>query len=91
MEQYKQSKRRSNQNSRVKDKCANPYSEILLLRAEEDIRSITAAIIALLHLGVGDQIRHLLIYINLLGRDRTICVSEECAIELLFPGEDRVD
>ena len=77
MEQYKQSKRRSNQNSRVKDKRANLYPQILFLRAEEDVGPITAAIIALLHLGVGDQIRHLVIYINLLGRDRTICVSEE--------------
>ena len=43
---------RSNQNSRVEDKRANFNAEIVFLRAEENVRPIAAAIIALLHLGV---------------------------------------
>ena len=81
MEEAEQSKCRHNQNRRVESEHAGLNPEITLLCAEEDIRPIAAAVIALLHLGVRDQIGYLLVYIDLLGCNRATRILEKGAIE----------
>src|SRR5207249_11243912 len=81
MEQGEQSKCRHNQNGRVESKHADFDPEVLFLCAKEDIRPIAAAVIALLHLGVRDQIGDLLVYIDLLGCNRASRILEKGAVE----------
>src|SRR5207244_8735153 len=81
MEQCEQSKCRPNQNGRVESKHADLNPEITFLCAEEDIRPIAAAVIALLHFGVRDQIGDLLVYIDLLGCNRASRILEKGAVE----------
>src|SRR5204862_7678911 len=86
MQQHEQSKHRCNQHYRVKGKHAKTDSEVTLLQTEEHVRLFAAAIIVLFHLGFRDQVRHLLVDVDLFGCDRAFRLLVERGIELLFSG-----
>src|ERR1700704_4291637 len=91
MQKCEQGNARSNQNHRVPDEDVHFHSEITFLRAKENVRSISPAIIALLHLGVRDQIRDLLIHIKLFGRDGAGGMFENRAVKWAIPVENLID
>src|SRR5215467_9079773 len=59
-------------------------SEITFLQTEEHVRLTAAPVIGLLHLGSRDQVRHFLVHVKLICRDRALCVFEQRAIEPLL-------
>src|SRR6266550_4218046 len=91
MQQHEQSKHRCNQHYRVKGKHAKTDSEVTLLQTEEHVGLFAAAIIVLFHLRLRDQIRHLLVDVDLFGCDRALRVLEERGIESLFVGNNGVN
>src|SRR3989449_11708993 len=91
MEQAEQSKCRCTQNGRVENKHADLNPEITFLCAEEDIRPIAAAVIALFHFGVRDQIGDLLVYIDLLGCNRASRILEKGAVEWPLAIQNLID
>ena len=91
MQEREQGNARSNQNYRVPDEDVYFHSEITFLRTKENVRSISPAIIALLHLGVRDQIRDLLIHIQLFGRDGAGGTFENRAVKRAIPVENLID
>src|SRR5947208_15780126 len=84
MQQHEQSKHRCDQHYRVKGKHAKTDSEVTPLRTEEHARLFAAAIIVLFHLGLRDQVRHLLVDVELFGCDRAFRRLEAPRIESLF-------
>src|SRR4030095_5103145 len=76
---------------RVESKHAERDSEIALLKTEEHVRLIAAAVIVLLHLGSRDQVRHFLVHIELVRCDWPLRIFEQRAIESLLPRDDRID
>src|SRR3954471_24958384 len=70
VEQAEQHKRRADEHAGVERKDTDLRAEISLFRTEKYVRFSAAPIIVLLHLRVGDQVGNLLIYVELLGRDR---------------------
>src|SRR6266480_226680 len=81
VKQSEQTQGRSNQHQGIEHEYADPCAEITLFRAKENVRPGSAAIIALLHLRVRNQIRNLLVHIDLLGGDRTFRLLEVFRIE----------
>src|ERR1700737_787176 len=71
IQKSEQTECRSNQYNRVENENADLDSEVAFFRAEENIGSAPAAIIALLHLRVGNQIGNFLVHINLFRCDLT--------------------
>src|SRR6266404_6750913 len=80
-EQSEHAECRANQHERVEHKDADFDSEGAFLCAEENIRTASAAIIALLHFRVRNQIGNLLVHINLLRRDRAFRLSERARVK----------
>src|ERR1700730_5043535 len=85
IQKSEQTECRSNQHERVKNENADLDSEVALFRAEENIGSAPAAIIALLHLRVGNQIGNFLVHVNLFGRDSSFRVFESRRIKPPIP------
>src|SRR4051794_27903822 len=71
------------QHHRIRDEDIYSEAEISFLRTEENIRPITAAIIGLFHFRIGDQIRNLLVEVELFGRDGAGCILKSTSIERL--------
>ena len=90
MKQREQAEGRYNQYSRVKSKRADFDPEIVFLCAKEHVRPIATAIIVLLHLGVRNQIRDLLVDIDLFGCDRAVGAFEKVAVEWPFAIENLI-
>src|SRR5207253_4311949 len=80
-EQPEHAQRRANQHERVENKDADFDSEVAFLCAEENIRPASAAIIALLHFRVRNQIGNLLIHIDLFRRDRAFRLFERARVK----------
>jgi len=91
MEEGEQSKCRSNQNDRVEDEDTDLDPKMTFLCAEEDVRPVTPAIIALFHLGVRNQIGNLLFHINLLGCNRAGRVLEKGTVERPLSIQNLID
>src|SRR5216684_3453533 len=91
MKQAEQAERRSDQNDRVEDKDADLDTDVTFLCAEENVWAITAAIIALLHLRVRNQIGDFLVHVNLLGGDGPFRILEEGMIERPLAIQNLID
>src|ERR1051326_3927069 len=85
MQQHKKHNHRSEEDNRIEGKHPNSESKITFLRPEEDVRLLTSAIIILFHLSLREQVRHLLVNVELFSGDRALRVPEKRRIELLFP------
>src|SRR5436190_20291270 len=76
VQEPEQRKARSDQHHGVEDEHINLHSKIRLVLTEKHIRFSAAAIIALRHLRVRNQIGYFLIQIERLRRYRTIVILE---------------
>src|SRR5882724_2020384 len=81
VQQPEQRKARSNQHHGVEYEHIHLHSKIPFFLTEKHVRSSAAAIIALFHLRVRNQIRYFLVQIECLRRYRTIAILELGAIK----------
>src|SRR2546428_12535337 len=91
MKQAEQAESRSDQNDRVEHKHPDLDAEVTFLCAEENVWTIAAAIIALLHFRVGNQIGNFLVHINLFGRGGPFRVLEKGMIERPLAIQNLID
>ena len=91
MEHAQEPERGSDQHDRVENEDVYFHPEIPFFFAKENVQLAAAPVIALLHLGVRDQVGDLLVHIKLLGCDWTGRVFEKLAIEWTLSIQDPVD
>src|SRR6266536_6117850 len=84
VQEPEQRKARSDQHDGVEDEHIPLHSKIPFLLTEKHVRSSAAAIIALFHLRIRNQIRYFLVQIERLRRYRTIGILELGAIKRLL-------